>query len=34
MPQCKGFTFVKCTKCSIHLCFNKNHNCFMNYHVQ
>lgn len=34
MPQCKGFTFVKCTKCSVNLCFNKNHNCFMNYHVQ
>lgn len=33
MPKCKGFTFVTCTKCNIHLCLNKNNNCFMNYHV-
>ena len=27
-----GFTFVKCNKCGIHLCLNKNRNCFYLYH--
>ncbi|KAJ8932853.1 hypothetical protein NQ314_014397 [Rhamnusium bicolor] len=31
-PDCKGFTYVLCEKCSAALCFNKNKNCFWNFH--
>jgi len=27
-----GFAFVKCSKCGVHLCLNKNKNCFAAYH--
>ncbi|XP_053400500.1 piggyBac transposable element-derived protein 2-like [Mercenaria mercenaria] len=30
---CDGFSFVKCVKCGVHLCFNRNKNCYMLYHV-
>ncbi|XP_022163631.1 piggyBac transposable element-derived protein 2-like isoform X2 [Myzus persicae] len=32
MPSCKGFTYIKCSKCTIYLCLNRNNNCFTNYH--
>ncbi|XP_028396032.1 piggyBac transposable element-derived protein 2-like [Dendronephthya gigantea] len=28
----EGFAFVKCVKCKVHLCLNKNRNCFLAYH--
>lgn len=31
---CPGFTFVYCVKCKLHLCFNKDRNCFTNYHTK
>jgi len=30
--NCKGFTYVNCSKCITFMCFNKNNNCFVNYH--
>lgn len=33
MPSCKGFTYIKCTKCTVYLCLNRNNNCFTNYHT-
>lgn len=30
----KGFTFVQCCKCKISLCFIKERNCFMKFHVK
>lgn len=30
--DCKGRTRVKCSKCQVHLCFTKKHNCFFDYH--
>lgn len=32
-PGCKGYTFVMCEKCSAALCFNKDKNCFKQFHV-
>ncbi|KAE9522457.1 hypothetical protein AGLY_017118 [Aphis glycines] len=32
-PSCKGFTYIKCSKCTIYLCLNRNNNCFTNYHM-
>lgn len=32
-PECKGKTFVYCEKCRVELCFNKENNCFRNFHV-
>ena len=32
--ECKGQSRVKCVKCNVHLCLNKNNNCFLNYHVK
>lgn len=32
LPKCKGFTYVKCSKCSINLCFNKDRNCYRKFH--
>lgn len=29
-----GFAYVKCEKCSVHLCLNKNRNCFLAYHCR
>lgn len=34
MSSCKGFTRIKCTKCDVPLCLNKNNNCFQNYHLK
>lgn len=31
---CPGFTFVFCAKCEVHLCFNKDRNCFSKYHTK
>ncbi|CAK1590883.1 unnamed protein product [Parnassius mnemosyne] len=31
-PQCKGNSTIRCSKCGINLCLNKNNNCFENYH--
>ncbi|XP_027891620.1 uncharacterized protein LOC114155757 isoform X2 [Xiphophorus couchianus] len=32
MPQCKGQTVFKCSKCKVHLCIKKNKNCFRQFH--
>lgn len=32
-PGCNGFTFVSCSKCSVFLCFNKDKNCYSNFHM-
>lgn len=32
-PKCNGQSRVKCLKCNVHLCLNKNNNCFLSYHV-
>ncbi|XP_043994869.1 chimeric ERCC6-PGBD3 protein-like isoform X2 [Gambusia affinis] len=32
MPQCKGQTVLKCSKCKVHLCIKKNKNCFRQFH--
>ncbi|XP_014827083.1 PREDICTED: uncharacterized protein LOC106906352 isoform X2 [Poecilia mexicana] len=32
MPQCKGQTVFKCSKCKVHLCLKKNKNCFRHFH--
>ncbi|GFO07481.1 PiggyBac transposable element-derived protein 4 [Plakobranchus ocellatus] len=29
---CPGFTYVFCVKCKVHFCFNKDRNCFVDYH--
>ena len=31
-PNCKHLTYVKCSKCGLHLCFNKNSNCYYEFH--
>ncbi|CAK1589631.1 unnamed protein product [Parnassius mnemosyne] len=31
-PGCKGKTFISCEKCRVELCFNKDNNCFRNFH--
>ena len=31
-PGCSGFTYVSCLKCSVFLCFNKDKNCYTNFH--
>lgn len=31
-PNCKGQTVFICTKCNLHLCLNKNSNCFREFH--
>ena len=32
LPNCGALTFVCCTKCGNHLCFNKGKNCFQKFH--
>lgn len=32
LPNCDGFTFIKCEKCDVSLCLNKNKNCFKRFH--
>lgn len=32
LPLCKGQTVFKCVKCQVHLCLNKNSNCFIAFH--
>uniref|UniRef100_A0A3B3SQ04 PiggyBac transposable element-derived protein domain-containing protein n=1 Tax=Paramormyrops kingsleyae TaxID=1676925 RepID=A0A3B3SQ04_9TELE len=32
LPKCSGHTSIKCTKCDVHLCLNKNKNCFCAFH--
>lgn len=31
-PQCKHLSYIQCEKCSVHLCLNKNNNCFKDFH--
>ena len=31
-PDCKGFTFVECSKCNVRLCLTKASNCFREFH--
>ena len=31
--NCKGFTYVNCSKCKTFMCFNKNNSCFVSYHT-
>lgn len=33
LPGCGMLTHVFCTKCTVHLCVNKNRNCFHQYHL-
>lgn len=32
VPGCKGYTFVKCSKCHVSLCFKKMRNCYRQFH--
>ncbi|KAM4724785.1 uncharacterized protein FYW61_013082 [Anableps anableps] len=32
LPNCKGQTVFKCSKCNVHLCLKKNKNCFGEFH--
>lgn len=32
-PKCTSFTRMKCSKCGVGLCLNRNNNCFLNFHV-
>lgn len=34
MPECKSFSFIKCSKCGLHFCLNKNNNCFVKFHTE
>lgn len=31
-PNCKGYSTLRCSKCHVNLCLNKNNNCFHKYH--
>lgn len=31
-PGCKGYTYTKCEKCRLSLCYNKDNNCFYKFH--
>lgn len=33
LPTCKSFSFIKCMKCGLHFCLNKNKNCFVKFHT-
>lgn len=33
LPACKSFSFIKCKKCGLHFCLNKNNNCFLTFHT-
>ncbi|XP_015232409.1 PREDICTED: piggyBac transposable element-derived protein 2-like [Cyprinodon variegatus] len=32
LPNCRGQTVFKCSKCNVHLCLKKNKNCFGDFH--
>lgn len=32
VPGCKGYTFIKCSKCNVSLCLNKTRNCYRRFH--
>ena len=32
LPGCKGRILVFCSKCKVHLCFERNRNCFLKFH--
>ncbi|XP_062256971.1 piggyBac transposable element-derived protein 2-like [Platichthys flesus] len=32
LPNCKGQSVFRCSKCNVHLCLNKNNNCFQEFH--
>ena len=32
LPNCRGLSHYKCSKCGVHLCLTKDKNCFMNFH--
>ena len=29
---CDGFSYIKCCRCNMHLCLNKDRNCFVTFH--
>ena len=31
-PHCKGYSTIRCSKCNLNLCLNKNNNCFLRFH--
>lgn len=33
LPNCKGYSYIKCEKCSLTLCLNKDRNCFVSFHT-
>lgn len=33
LPTCKHLSYIQCEKCGVHLCLNKNNNCFKTFHV-
>lgn len=33
-PQCKGRSRIQCQKCKVHLCLQKDRNCFLQFHVK
>lgn len=33
LPECKSFSYIKCSKCGVNLCLNKNNNCFLKFHT-
>ena len=32
LPGCGKLTYIRCKKCSVHLCFNKDRDCFEDFH--
>lgn len=32
-PKCSSFSYMKCSKCGLHFCLNKNNNCFHKFHT-
>lgn len=34
LKECKQKTFIRCAKCAVHLCLNKERNCFLRYHTK
>ena len=30
----ESFSFIKCSKCNVHLCLNKERNCFISFHMR
>ena len=32
LSGCDGFSYIKCCRCNMHLCLNKDRNCFVTFH--